>query len=110
MLARNIRKETQVTVPASGTVTALFTVPFGPSWEVKQIGIKCDSTTETICNTYIGTNSAGVFISKSFTGNDDTDSQPNITLRSGDSICAVWESGSLNAIARLTVIYDEVDY
>lgn len=109
-LQRNKRQEVQVTIPASGTVTATFTVPIGPSWEIKQISITSTSTLETTAKSYIGTNSAGIFISQSFTGNDDTDSQPNVTLRSGDSLAVVWENGTPGAIARLTAIYDEVDY
>ncbi len=110
-LAKNKRQELQGTFPASGVLTVSDTVPLGPSRDVKQIAISTTNTAnETLCTTYIGTNSAGVLISQSFTGNNDTDSQPNVSLRSGDSLCAVWTGGAVGTIARLTYIYDEVDY
>jgi hypothetical protein len=109
-LNRNRRQEGQAAIAASGAAFVFFTVPFGPSWEIKQITITSTSTLETSARTFIGTNSAGILISQSFTGNDDTDSQPNVTLRSGDSVCCVWEGGTPGAIVRLTVIFDEVDY
>ena len=109
-LQRNLRAEKQGTFSAAGTLTIFFSVPLGPSWEVKQIAINANSALEPICSTYIGTNSAGVFISNSFTGNSDTDDQPNVTIRSGDSIAAVWASGTPGAIGKLTVIYDEAAY
>lgn len=109
-LNKNRRQEVTVTVPANGTVTATFTVPFGPSWEVKQITIDGNSALEPTCKTYIGINDSGIAISQSFTGNDDTDSQPNVTLRAGDSLAAVWANATPGARMRLTAIYDEVDY
>lgn len=107
-LNRNIRTERTGFIPISGSLTLSVTVPPGPSWEIKQLAIKGNSALEPTCSTFIGTNSAGVFISTSLTGNGDTDDQPNVTLRSGDSICAVWSSATGNAVMTFTIIYDEV--
>jgi hypothetical protein len=109
-LNKNRRQEVQGTIAASGAATVFFTVPFGPSWEIKQITITSTSVLETTAETFIGTNAAGIAISQSFTGNNDTDSQPNVTLRSGDSLCCVWANGTPGTIVRLTAIFDEVDY
>jgi hypothetical protein len=109
-LNKNRRQEVQGTLAASGAATVFFTVPFGPSWEIIQITITSNSALETSAKTYIGTNNAGVLISQTFTGNDDTDSQPNVTLRSGDSLACVWENGTPGALVRLTAIFNEVDY
>lgn len=111
-LQRNKRAEQTVTVDASGNATAIISVASGPSWEVKQVGVTVTGTTLIpVATTYIGTNSAGVFISSSYTGDSDTDSVPNVTLRVGDSICAVWSGATPSTPrAKLTVIYDEVSY
>lgn len=111
MLYRNKRVEIQGTFDADGALTVSVSVPLGPSWELRQIGIKVlGSTSETFCNTYVGSNASGVFISQSYTGNADTDSEPNTTLRPGDSLSAVWTEGTVGALGTLTVVYDEVGY
>ena len=109
-LQRNKRAEAYVTISASGTGTAIVSVPLGPSWEVKQISVSCDGTLIPACSTYVGTNSAGVFISSTLIGNSDTDSAPNVTARSGESLCAIWSNATVGARAKMTVIYDEVGY
>lgn len=105
----NQRLESQATVPASGNITVIISnMTAGPNWNVKQISIAVSTATlSPSCNTYIGTNAAGVFISNSLTGEADTDSQPNVTIKYGESICAVWTGADVGAVARLTVIYDE---
>ncbi len=110
ILNKNIRTEVSGNIAANGTLTLTLSVPPGPSREIKQIGITGNSALEPTCSTYVGTSSAGVFISNSFTGNGDTDDQPNITLRSGDALAAVWAGGTSGARMKLTVIYDEVAY
>lgn len=111
MLQKNKRVEVQVTFPASGIITAVVQVPLGPSWEIKQIGVKTNVTAnQTNCTTFIGQNNAGVFISNTLIGNADTDSMPNVTVRSGDALCAYWTGGTVGKIATMTVIYDEVGY
>lgn len=102
--------EARGTFDASGNLTVGIQVPLGPSREVKQIAVSTNIATgsETNCSTYIGTNASGVLISQTYTGNSDTDSQPNVLLRSGDSICAVWSGGVSGALGTLTIIYDEV--
>ena len=109
-LQRNKRLEAYATATASGA-TAIVTIPLGPSREVKQIAVSVTgSTIIPACSTYVGTNSAGVFISSTLIGDSDTDDTPNITVRSGESLCAVWSGISVDAVCKMTVIYDEVDY
>lgn len=111
ILQRNIRVEKQGIFLSTGLLTVSISVPLGPSWEIRQISVKTNITSvNTSCETRIGTSSAGVFISSTVTGNSDTDSEPNVTLRPGESICALWALGTVGSIGRLTVIYDEVDY
>lgn len=111
ILQRNKRFEGQALFQADGTCTVIIQVPPGPSWEVKQIGVKTTVTTNlTSCTTFVGTNSAGIFISSTLLGNSDTDSQPQTTVRYGESLCAVWTGGTPGRIGRMTVIYDEVGY
>jgi hypothetical protein len=111
MLQRNKRDERTASFPASGTLAiTIGPIPMGPSWEIKQISIRSSSVLETTAATYIGVDASGVFISRSFTGNADTDSAPNVTLRPGDSVSCVWEGGTPGAVATLTIIYDEVAY
>lgn len=106
---RNIRLEAQATVPANGNITVAINNMRGPDWELKQIAVSVSTgVLSPVCNTYIGTSSAGVFISNSLTGESDTDSQPNSTIKYGESVCAVWTGADVGSIARLTVIYDEV--
>ncbi len=110
-LQRNIRAESQGVFNATGNLIVSVPCPVGPSWEIKQIAVSTNITTvNPTCTTYIGTNASGVVISTSLTGNGDTDSQPNVTLRPGDSLAAVWGSGVVGAIGKLTFIYDEVAY
>lgn len=110
-LQRNKRDERTGAFDGSGNLTLVIgPIPVGPSWEVKQISIRTTSALQTLAATYIGVNSSGIFISNSFTGNADTDSQPNVTLKPGDSLCCVWQGGTPGAFATLTVIYDEVSY
>jgi hypothetical protein len=111
ILQKNIRIEKQAIFNASGVATAVLQVPLGPSWEVKQISVKTTVTAnQTTCRTFIGQSDAGIFISNTLIGNADTDSQPNVTVRSGDSLCAVWTGGTAGRIATMTVVYDEVAY
>lgn len=110
-LQLNKRIETTVTVDASGNATAVLDVVPGPSWEVKQISISVTGgNTIPRAATYVGRDANGVFISNSLIGNADTDSDPNITLRAGDSVCCVWNVATPGARAKLTVVYDEVAY
>ena len=109
-LYRNKRAELQGTLSASGGLTVFVTVPLGPSWEVKSIDVKGNSALEPTADTYVGVNSSGVHISNTFTGNGDTDSQPNTTLRVGESVAIVWAGGTPGALMKAVVIYDEVSY
>lgn len=110
-LQRNKRVEVSVTFPASGIAIAVVNVPVGPSWEIKQITVATTVTANlTNCTTFVGTNNSGVQISNTLLGNGDTDSAPNTTVRYGESLCAYWTGGTTGATARMTVIYDEVDY
>lgn len=111
VLQRNKRVEVTVTFNASGTALAIIGVPLGPSWEVIQITVSTTiTTTLSKCTTFVGTNNSGVKISSTLLGNFDTDSTPNTTVRSGESLCAEWTQGISGQTARLTVIYNEVDY
>lgn len=110
-LQRNKRDERTGTFDASGNLTLIIgPVPIGPSWEIRQISIRTTSVLQTLASTYIGVSNAGVFISNSFTGNADTDSAPNVTIKPGDSLCCVWSGGTPGSFATLTIIYDEVNY
>lgn len=110
-LQRNIKLEAYATADASGNATAVVDIPLGPSREVKQISVSVTGSTNVpTANTYVGRNSAGVFISNTLTGDSDTDSAPNVTVRSGDSLCAVWAGCTTGAKCKLTVVYDEVGY
>ena len=109
-MQRNKRTENTVTVDATGAATAVIDVVPGPSWEVKQVSVTCTGTNIPQATTYVGRNSAGVYISSTYLGNSDTDSTPNITLRSGESICAIWSNASVDSRAKITVVYDEVGY
>lgn len=110
-LVRNKKVEQQATFLADGTCTAVVQVPPGPAWEIKQINIHASFLSPIVtCQTFVGTNTAGVRISKALYGNDDTDSLPNTTVRYGESLCAVWVGGTAGQTGRMTVIYDEVDY
>ncbi len=109
-LQKNIRTERQGVFSGVGALTLFVGPPVGPSWELRQIAISTTSVLETTCVTYIGINSSGVLVSQSFTGNNDTDSRPNVTLRPGDNIAAVWAGGTPGATGKLTLIYDEVAY
>lgn len=108
---RNKRTEAYATVVAGTSCTAVINVAPGPSWEVKQISVSAvGASTLPACATYVGTNTAGVFISSTITGNSDTDSTPNTTVRTGESLCAVWTNASIGTVCKITVVYDEVDY
>lgn len=107
-LNRNIRTELRGNLNASGTLTLTFTVPLGPTWEVKQVSISGNSTLEPQASSYIGIGSSGVFVSNSLTGNGDTDDTPNVLLRSGDSFSLVWTGGTSGALMKVAIIYDEV--
>lgn len=110
-LQRNKRLEKQALFDSAGVCLAVVQVPLGPSWEVKQIAVKTTVTAnQTTCRTFIGQSDAGVFISNTLIGNADTDSQPNVTVRSGDSLCARWTGGTSGRIGTMTVVYDEVAY
>lgn len=111
ILQKRKREERQAVFNATGNATAVVTVPLGPSWEVQQIGVKTGPmVNHPQCATYVGQNTAGVFISNTLIGDADTDSMPNVTVRAGDSICAVWALGTPGVVATMTVIYDEVAY
>lgn len=111
MLQKNKRAEPQAVFNAAGQCTAVASVPMGPSWEIKQITVEViGSVPQTKCVTFIGTNNSGVRISQTLTGNFDTDSIPNTTIRAGESVCAFWTGGTVGAVGRMTVIYDEVGY
>lgn len=110
-LNRNKRREAYATFDASGNATAVIDVAPGPSWEIKQIGVSVtNSTTTPSCSTYVGRNNAGIFISSTLTGDSDTDSLPNVTLFTGESVCAVWSLGTVGSLGKMTIIYDEVPY
>lgn len=110
-LQRNKRVEAYATATASLTATAVIPVTVGPSWEVKQISVSATgSTTQSSASTYVGTNSSGVFISSTLIANSDTDSTPNVTLRSGESLCCIWTKVSSGSVCKLTIVYDEVGY
>ena len=113
-LQRNKRAEPQAVFNASGVATAIAAVPMGPSWELNQITVEVVGATVTSaqskCTTFIGTNNSGIRISNTLTGNFDTDSIPNTTIRAGESVCAVWTGGVVGSVARMTVNYDEVAY
>ena len=110
-LQKNIRREAYATADATGTATAVVEVNPGPSWMVKQIGVSTNSTvTLPTATTYVGRNTSGVFVSSTLVGNSDTDSLPNVTLRSGESLCAIWAGCTVNDQCKITVIYDEVAY
>ncbi len=109
-LQRNRRQEATVTALADGTATAIIPVNVGPSWEIKQISVNTNSVLESSAATYVGTNSAGVLISTTLVGNGDTDSEPNTTVRSGESLCCVWSTVTVGARCKLTVVFDEVSY
>lgn len=111
MLQRNQRREAYATASASGAATAVLNVPNGPSWEVKQISVSVTGTTLIpTAASYIGTNSAGVFLSSTLIGDSDTDSFPNATVRTGESLCVVWAGCTVGALCKATVVFDEVDY
>ena len=110
-LQRNKRAEVASSIAdAAGKATAVIPVPPGPTWEIQQIGVTFTGTLIPVCTTYVGTNEFGVFISQTLIGNSDTDSQPRTSLRSGESVAAVWTGATVGAQGRLTVIYDEVGY
>lgn len=110
-MIRNRRVESTGVVDSNGNSTVTVTALAGPSWEVKQIGVTCTSSDPLpSCATYIGFGPSGIFISSTLLGDSDTDSSPNVTLRTGDSISAVWAGASPGAQTRLTIIYDEVGY
>jgi hypothetical protein len=117
-LQRNIRREVQATFTAAGEATAIIgPVPPGPAWEIKQITIKARltatgglPTVQTKATTFVGTNNSGQQISNTLTGNDDTDSVPNATIRYGESLCCFWTGGATTMFGRMTIIYDEVGY
>ena len=109
-LYRNKRVELQGVLSASGGLTVFATVPLGPSWELKNVDVRGNSVLEPTADSYIGTNSSGVHISNTLTGNGDTDSQPNTTLRPGESVAVVWAGGTPGALMKAVVIYDEVSY
>lgn len=111
-LQRNKRAEAQAAFSAAGVALVTIGVPMGPSWELKQITISTTvaAATLTRATTFVGTNNAGVKISSTLLGNFDTDSQPQTTIRAGESLCCEWTQGTVGAIARLTAFYDEVAY
>ena len=110
-LQRNRRAEAYAIANASGAATAVINIPIGPSWEVKQISISTGtSATLPSAATYVGTSSAGIFLSSTLVGNSDTDSFPNITVRSGESLCCVWSLVTVGVQCKMTVVYDEVGY
>jgi hypothetical protein len=109
-LNRNKRAEIQGTISAAGTLTIFATVPLGPSWELRSIDVKGNSALEPTADTYIGTGATGQHISQTYTGNNDTDSIPYVTLRSGESVAVVLANGTPGAIMRATIVYDEVAY
>ncbi len=106
----NQRIEAQGVFAANGTLTVTVSVAPGYSWNVKQISVSATSALQSTCSTYVGLGASGVFISSTLLGNSDTDSEPNTTVRVGESLSAVWAGGTPGAIGRLTVIYDEVAY
>lgn len=112
VLQRNIRLQKQAVFDAGGSATVVIgPVPVGPSWEIKQITVKTTVTALlSSATTFVGTNNAGTFISNTLKGNNDTDSQPNTTIRYGESVCAVWTNGTPGRVATLGIVYDEVDY
>jgi len=108
-LQRNIRTEKSGVFDAAGNLTVYIQIVPGPSWELRQVAVSTTVTAnETECSTYIGFNNSGVFISQTLLGNSDTDSQPNVILRPGDAIAAVWSGGTVSATGKLTLIYDEI--
>lgn len=110
-LQRNKRVEASALFDAAGNATAVVNVPIGPTWEIKQISISTTVTAnQTRATSFVGTNSAGVIISSTLIGNGDTDSQPNTSVRSGESLCVVWSGGTVGRQAKMTVVYDEVGY
>lgn len=117
-LQKNKRLEAQVAFNAAGQATVVMgPVPPGPAWEVKQVTIRVRVTStgalptvQTNATTFIGTNNSGQQISNTLTGNDDTDSFPNATVRYGESLCCFWTGGATTLTARMTVVYDEVGY
>lgn len=110
-LQTNKRIEVQVVFNAAGVALASASVPLGPTWQLKQITVSTTVTANlTTATSYIGTNNAGVKISSTLLGNFDTDSFPNVTVRSGEAVCVEWigVAGNSGKLAKMTVIYDEV--
>lgn len=109
-LQRNRRVEVYATTSATGAATCVVNIPNGPSWEVKQISVNNGGTLIPSAATYVGTGTNGVPISSTLIADSDTDSQPNITLRSGESLCAVFAGATVGSQCKMTVVYDEVSY
>jgi hypothetical protein len=109
-LNRNRRTEASAVVAADGTATVVINVSIGPMWELRQIGIRNSGTVLIpTCTTYRGVNASGEFISQTLNGVADTDPLPNVILRPGESLAAVWTGADVGSICRVTVVYDEVD-
>jgi len=90
VLQKNRRAEVYATADAGGAATCVVNIANGPSWEVKQITVTNTGALIPSAATYVGSSPSGVPISSTLIADSDTDSQPNITLRSGESLCAVF--------------------
>jgi len=106
---RNRRLEATAVANAAGRAVAVIENMAGPSFDIQQISVSVlpFATSVPSCSTYIGRDEGGVFISSTLTGDSDTDSFPKVYVKYGESLCAVWSNAALNAVCKMTVVFDE---
>jgi hypothetical protein len=93
-----------VKLDGSGNGTGILNGPKpGQKWTITQVSVLCTGVAVPVFKYYKGTVNDGNFISGTFTGNQDTDSAPNIELFPGEYLTGVWTGGSSGAVGTFTV-------
>ena len=67
-------------------------------WTITFISVNAGSTKSPTVQFYRNAPVPGNFISGTFSGNLDVDSSPNVVLRQGELIYAVWSNGDPGAV------------
>lgn len=67
------------------------------TWHIASIAVTSTSTDIPTVRFYRNSTVPGNFVTGTFTGNLDVDSSPNLILRSGELLYAVWENGTAGA-------------
>lgn len=109
MADRRYRESRQVTLNAAGFGSAFITPQrHGVKYVITGIGTQGSSSVEPQFKVYEGTVDAGNFRSGTYTGNNDSDTELDLEIYSGERLSVAWSGGSVGAVMTATFFGQEV--